>query len=162
MTTVRSLLDRLAAGEVELDEVEREFLDLTWTREPGENPAREEPWLTVYRDLDRSEDSSPRFSEVADAHLDGRITGQQYAVLAQAASSSMHAQMLRKATVLYVFEGGPKDGETEVFRGTLIGNLYYDDRFGDGISRYQAMPRTARTPHGDEAYVLEYRGPYHF
>lgn len=161
MTTVRSLLDRLAAGEVDLSEVEREFLDLQWTLEPRQNPVAEDPWLAVYRDLGSERDAGDLFSEVADAHLGGRLTPAQYAVLAKAASDAMRAQVLRTTSVRYVFEGGPKDGETEHFRGTLDGNLYYDDRFGEGMSRYIATPRSVTTPQGD-ALVLEYRGPYTF
>ena len=162
MSSVRSLLDRLAAGEVALSDVERDFLDRSWLAEPRQDPVLEEPWLAVYRDIDSSPgDDVDRFSDVADAHLGGLLTVDQYTTLAKAAAASMRAQVLRTTQVLYVFEGGFKDGETENFRGVLDGTLYYDDRFGDAQSRYTATPRTVETPKGT-ALVLEYRGPHNW
>lgn len=88
MSAVTDLLDQLAAGEVQLDEVTADFRSRVWPQTPRDEPRDADEVFT--RDLqDPEEPPEGSFKDVAAYYAMGKIDDQQYAVLAAAAAEAM-------------------------------------------------------------------------
>lgn len=88
---VRGLLDALHEGTLSLDEVARRFRDRKW-------PGRNEPRPTTYREAAAAELQDPdpylpgSYDDVVAAYDLGRLTDEQYAVLAAAIAEAQRAE----------------------------------------------------------------------
>lgn len=88
MSDVTDTLDRLIAGEVDLEAVAEEFRARSW-------PRRERLQTSDVTDLfrldsqDPEEDPPGAFSEVAGYYVAGQLDDDQYAALAEAAAEAM-------------------------------------------------------------------------
>jgi hypothetical protein len=95
-TAVIDLLNALRDGTMSLDEVAQRFRDRSW-------PRRSKPLPTTYMELAAAaqEDPDPytpgSFDDVDAAYFQGKITEDQYEVLAQAMAESMRAEDRRRA-----------------------------------------------------------------
>jgi hypothetical protein len=96
-TKVTDLLSALYDGTMNLDEVAQRFRDRSW-------PRRTTPLPTTYMELAAAaqEDPDPyvpdSFDDVDAAYYQGRISDDQYEVLAQAMAESMRAEDRRRAS----------------------------------------------------------------
>jgi len=88
---VRSLLDALHEGTMSLDEVAQRFKDRKW-------PRRSEPRPTTYREAAAAELRDPdpylpgSYDDVVAAYDLGRLTDEQYAVLAAAIADAQRSE----------------------------------------------------------------------
>jgi hypothetical protein len=95
-TEVTDLLDALSDGTLSLDEVAQRFRDRSW-------PRRAKPLPTTYLELAAAaqEDPDPyvpgSFDDVDAAYYQGKVTDDQYEVLAEAMADSMRAEDRRRA-----------------------------------------------------------------
>lgn len=94
-TEVTDLLNALHDGAMSLDEVAQRFRDRPW-------PRRAKPLPSTYLELAAAaqEDPDPyvpgSFDDVDAEYLQGRITDDQYEVLAEAMAESMRAEDRRR------------------------------------------------------------------
>jgi hypothetical protein len=90
VSEVRQLLDALHDGTLMLDEVAENFRARTWPRP--------KPPPTSYEELAREELEDPEpyvpnsYDDVALAYHQGRLTNEQYAVLAEAMADAQRAE----------------------------------------------------------------------
>lgn len=90
-TEVTDLLNALYDGTMSLDEVAQRFRDRSW-------PRRKTPLPTTYLELAAAAQEDPEpsvansFDDVDAAYYQGRISDDQYEVLAQAMAESMRAE----------------------------------------------------------------------
>ena len=94
-TKVTDLLSALYDGTMNLDEVAQRFRDRSW-------PRRTKPLPTTYLELAAAaqEDPDPyvpgSFDDVDAAYYQGKVTDDQYEVLAEAMAESMRAEDRRR------------------------------------------------------------------
>lgn len=96
-TEVTDLLNALSGGTMSLDEVAQRFRDRSW-------PRRAKPLPTTYLELAAAAQDDPdpyvpgSFDDVDAAYYQGKITDDQYEVLAEAMAESMRAEDRRRAS----------------------------------------------------------------